>query len=204
MPETTVPTVFDITSQQVAGTYAKAFVDAATTAHKIDAQVAELNSMLDDVLAQNPEFETLLGSSFVKHEEKIEILDRVFGGQASPEMLAFLKVTSAHGRLNSLRAIRSKVQDLYNQQQGRIEVTLTTPTRIDDALESEIIDKLRSMLGAEPKLKVVTDESLLGGLIVRVGDTVYDGSLKTRLSQLRTQMVSSTVQQIETSRQRFM
>jgi F-type H+-transporting ATPase subunit delta len=196
-------TVLDIDAQKVAGVYAQAFVGAAQAAGKVDALVAELESLVANVLDANPQFESLLGSALIKHEEKVGILDRVLGAQASPELLNFLKVCAAHERLDALRAIQVKVRDLYNVLQGRVDVLLTTPIDLDEEVKAAIVAKLHSMLGAEPQLTLATDASLLGGVVVRVADTVYDGSVATRLSRLRTQMIDRTVEQIETNRERF-
>jgi len=196
--------VLDITAQQVAAVYAKAFLGAAESAGNVDSLVEELDSLVDDVLAKFPEFEKLLASQFVSHEERCALLDRVLGGRAQETMLAFLKVLSAHDRLNLLRAIRKAVRNQYNEMRGRREVLVTTAVELDDQLRSELEAQLRRMLKLEPHLTIATDPSLLGGAIVRVGDTVYDGSVATRLRQLRTQAIDRTVEQIETSRERFL
>lgn len=192
--------VFDIGAQQVAGVYARAFLDAAEGKGNTAAMVAELDSLVTDVLDAYPNLERVLASPFIAHEEKVGILERTLGNQASPDLLVFLKVLSKHGRLDCLRAIRRAVESQYNKMQGRVEVTLRTAGPVDDALRGEIIEKLRAILSAEPVMRVVTDASLLGGVVVRVGDTVFDGSLSTRLSRMRSQMIEQVVHKIETDR----
>ena len=196
--------VFDIDTQQVAKVYAKALIGAAEGAGKTDALVAELDSLVSDVLNKNPELERILSSNFIAHEEKVGILDRVFGKQASPMLLDFLKVLSNHGRLDSLRAVKAEVQHLHQALRGQVEVSVQSATALDQAATESLTDSLRKLLGKEPKLKMSTDPKLLGGLVVRVGDTVYDGSVATQLSQLRTRLIDRTVEEIETRRERFL
>lgn len=191
----------DVERQQIAAVYAKAFFGAAEEAGKTDALAAEFDSLFDEVLDRYPEFERLLGSPFISHEEKEGILDRTLGAQASADLLTFLKVLSMHGRLDCLRAIRPALGKLYRQSRGRVDVTLTTPGAVDAGLLGEIRGTLRKMLGAEPELAVVVDPALLGGAVVRVGDTVYDGSVASRLQRMRTQMIARTVEQIESLRE---
>lgn len=204
MSENAQKVVFDIDTQQVAKVYAKAFVGAAETAGKTDSAVTELSSLISDVLDKNSELERILASSFISQEEKAGILDRVFGKQASPMLLAFLKVLSNHGRLNCLRAVRVEVERLYQALRGQVEVTVQSATPLDAAMSKGLVESLRKLLGKEPKLKMLTDPKLLGGLVVRVGDTVYDGSVATQLSHLRTRLIDRTVEEIETRRERFL
>jgi len=204
MSENAQKVVFDIDTQQVAKVYAKAFVGAAETAGKTDIAVTELSSLISDVLDKNSELERILASSFISQEEKAGILDRVFGKQASPMLLAFLKVLSNHGRLNCLRAVRVEVERLYQALRGQVEVTVQSATPLDAAMSKGLVESLRKLLGKEPKLKMLTDPKLLGGLVVRVGDTVYDGSVATQLSHLRTRLIDRTVEEIETRRERFL
>ena len=204
MSENAQQVVFDIDTQQVAKVYAKALIGAAEGAGHTDALVAELGSLISDVLDKNPELERILASNFIAHEEKVGILDRVFGKQASPMLLAFLKVLSNHGRLDCLRAVKAEVQKLHEALRGQVEVTVHSATALDQAATKNLADSLRKLLGKEPKLKMSTDPKLLGGLVVRVGDTVYDGSVATQLSQLRTRLIDRTVEEIETRRERFL
>ena len=195
---------FDIHTQQVAKVYAKAFIGAAQSSGQLTEVVSELDSLMDDVLLANPEFAKILGSNFISHEDKTGILDRVLGSQASKTMLAFLKVLSAHGRLGALSAVRQEVRRLYQVLQGEVEVLVQAAFPLDQTLSQSISDSLRKILGKEPKLKIETNPKLLGGLVVRVGDTVYDGSVANQLSQLKTRLIDRTVEEIETRRDRFL
>jgi F-type H+-transporting ATPase subunit delta len=191
----------DFGAQKVAAVYAKAFLGAAESAGKTDALVAELDALVRDVLEKYPDFQRVLASELISAEEKERILDRVLANRVSSDLLVFLKVVARHGRLDCLRPIRDQVLHMQNQMRGRLEVSVRTPRPLDEAMKAELSTTIRRMFQAEAVLTAVTDPSLLGGLVLRVGDTVYDGSVATRLAQLRSDMIEKTVQRIETSRE---
>ena len=193
----------NISAQQIARVYAEAFLDAAQSAGKIDVLAEEFDSFITEVLDRHPELERVLGSLLISHEEKTGILDRVLAGQASSELLVFLKVVSQHDRLDCLRSIRHEVHMLYNQRQGKVDVSVRTASPLTDETQQVIVDRLSKMLGSEPILEAITDPSMLGGVVVRVGDTVLDGSLSTQLRHLRSHIIERNVEQIQSNRDRF-
>ncbi len=192
----------DVGAQQIAKVYAKAFMGAVEASGKTDEAIAELDSLISDVLDGFPGLAQLF-SSDLSAEEKSAMIDRVLGSQASPLMLNFLKVLSNHGRLDVLKPIQRAVHQLYDQMRNRFRVRVTTALPLDDAHRAQIAEQLRVMLGGEPMLDVNTDADLLGGLVLRVGDTVYDGSVATRLQQVRQQMINRSVHEIQSRRDRF-
>ncbi len=199
MPENSA----DIGKQQIAAVYAKALLGAAENAHTTDAVVEELDSLVDDVLARFPHFEIVIGSSRISQDEKTQLIDRVLGGRASENLLVFLKVLNQHERLDCLRQIRGEVRRQFNELRNRVEVEVTTAHGLPDDLRQQIIDKLRERLGCEVDLTAKVEESLIGGLVVRVGDTVVDGSVRNKLAQMRGQAVQRVVEQIHEQGARF-
>jgi len=193
----------DIGIQHIADVYAEAFLGATEKAGRTKAVLEELDSMVRDVLDLHPDLEAVLSSGLVSHEEKVGILDRVFGGRASALLLSFLKVLSRHGRLDCLRAVHRQVHQQYNELRGRVPVRLATATPISDQLAGRIVDRLRAILEAEPILQRQTDRGLIGGLVVRVGDTVYDGSVANQLQQMRQQIIDRSAHEIQSRRNRF-
>lgn len=194
----------DSATEQIASVYANAFLGAAEASGKTGVLVSELQSLVSDVMDRYPEFERLLASAIIRHDEKLDIVQRVFGGRASRDLVAFLKVVAAHGRLEYLRAILRMVVLRYHQLQGIVDVTVEAARPLSDAARGQIEAHLRRILGAEPQLSVATRPELIGGMVITIGDTVLDGSVATQLQQLRSQIVQKCVEQIETNRQRFL
>lgn len=194
---------FDPGQQQIGAVYAQALLGAAESAGTTDAVLEELDSFVSEVLDRYPDFEAVLSSRMVSHEDKVAILDRTVKPQASELFLNFLKVLSERGRLNALRPIRRAARELHDQMRGRVRVNVSTATELGDEAASKIAEKLRGLLGQEPTLQRRTDPNLIGGVVLRIGDTLYDGSIAARLEQLRQQMIQRSVHEIQMGRDRF-
>ena len=193
----------DVTVEHMGAVYAEAFLRAAAGAGQTESLLAELDSLLTDVLDPFPEFERLLASAMISPEETAQILDRTLGAQASPLVLDFLKVVGRHGRLDCLRAIRDQAHELYDQMRGRVRVRVSTAAPLSADLAARVADNLRPLLGGEPILEQVVDPDLIGGLVVRVGDTVYDGSIARQLENMRQRINQRTAHEIQARRDRF-
>ena len=193
----------DVGIEQIADVYAQAFLGAAEAAGQTESLVEELDSLAADVLEPFPAFAAVLASAQVSHEEKVGILDRVLGGQASPLLLNFLKVLSRHGRLDSLAAIGRHVRQHYERMRGRVHVRLATAQPISDDLAQRIAERLRSIIHGEPVLERMVDPNLIAGAVMRVGDTIYDASIATQLENVREQMIDRSVHEIQSRRDRF-
>ncbi|MBN2475773.1 MAG: ATP synthase F1 subunit delta [Pirellulales bacterium] len=193
----------DVGVEHVANVYAKALLGAAENAGFTQTVLDEFQSLVADVLDRSPKLEAVLASGLVSLDDKTGILDRMFQGRASPTFVHFLKVVARHGRLDCLRVIHRRFELLYDEMRGRIQVRVATAAPVGDALGTRIADALRVALGAEPVVEQVVDSGLIGGALVRVGDTVYDGSVANQLKNIRQQMIDRSVHEIQSRRDRF-
>ncbi len=193
----------DVGKQHVAAVYAEALLKASEQAGQTDAILAEFDAFLGEVLNVFPDFESILSSRLVMHEEKEGLLDRAMGSQASPMFLSFLKVLSRHQRLDLVRAVRRQAHERLNKIRGRVPVQLATATPIDGAFAERIARSLAPLVGGLPELERVVDARLIGGIVVRVGDKVYDASIANQLHKLRQQMMERSAHEIQSRRDRF-
>ena len=83
----------------------------------------------------------------------------------------------------------------------RVEISTAAP--LQDGLLARLTNELRGMLAAEPEVHHTVNSELIGGLVVRIGDTVYDGSVLTHLNRLREQIIDRSVHEIQSRRDRF-
>ena len=196
-------TVMDVTAERIARVYATALVEVASKSTDSAALVEEFGSLVTDVLNQFPRFEQTLRSELVSHEEKEQLLDRLFRTRASAPVLNFMKVLSKHGRLDLLRPIARLLHKLHSERSGRKEVEVRVAMPLDDGLRFAIQDRVRQAIGAEPVLDIVVDPSLIAGMVIRVDDRVYDSSIHTQLEHARRQMIEHVVEKLETEPQRF-
>jgi F-type H+-transporting ATPase subunit delta len=165
--------------------------------------VETLGSLLDDVLKEFPEFAEVLGSPLISYEEKCNILDRAFGSRVPPMVLGFLKMLSRQGRLSSVAAVRRAAEALLDATQGRVRIELTTSIPLDDASFSRVAQRLSTRLGARTVISRRVDPEIIGGAVIRVGDTVYDYSVAAQLELIRKRVISRNVHEIQSGRNRF-
>jgi F-type H+-transporting ATPase subunit delta len=192
-----------VRAQQIAGIYAKAFLGAAVRAGQLEERVTELEYFIRDVLNELPQFNALLCTSLVKHEQRIGILDRALGGRVSAPFLDFLKVLSKHDRLGVLREIGYEARSQCDVLLGRVPVRVSTATPLSAADAEKLVPALRALLKGEPDVELAVDPALIGGLVLRIGDTVYDGSVARQLAQVRKQMINRSVHEIQSRRDSF-
>ncbi len=176
------------TIDAVARVYAQSLLELAEAAggeEKIAETGEQLQALLEIVRAE-PAFAEFLRSPIVKRSSRSESLKRVLDGQVSDLLLRFILVLNDKGRLGRLSDIAAAFDEMLNERFGRIEVDVfTVEGRLDDAQMSLLADKVRSRLGKEPVFHQYSDPSLLGGLVLRVGDQLIDGSVRGRLRGLR-------------------
>jgi F-type H+-transporting ATPase subunit delta len=196
-------TVLDVTEEQVARIYAKAFFEVAAKSSNTAELVDEVVSIASEVLEQVPRLEEMFRSALVSHEEKEQFIDRVFGKRASVQVVNFLKVVSRHGRLELLRPIARLLRKLHAERSGLTEVEVRVATDLSDTVRQEIQQRLQRALGTQPVLNVAIDPALIAGIWVRVGDRVFDGSIRTQLEHARRHMIDRATEKIETAPERF-
>jgi F-type H+-transporting ATPase subunit delta len=203
MADASKSTTIDPRRQQIGAVYAKALLGAAEKAGQTDAVAEELQSLVTDVLDKLPQLQAALASPRIGHEEKVTLIDRAFAGRMSDVLLNFLKVLSRHGRLDCLGAIAEAAQKQLNELKGRVEVWVTTAAPLSNPLREQIVTRLSALLGQEVVLKTKLDPEMLGGLVVRIGDTVFDGSVSARLVQMRQAAVEKTAARFRQSLEKF-
>ena len=131
------------------------------------------------------------------------MLDRILGSQVSAKTLNLLKVMARHKRLDLIRDVAKASRKMWQQRSGRIPVELETANELDATLEKEILTAFGGVLGADPIVTQRINPDLIAGFVIRVGDRVYDGSVRTRLEKMRHAMLERAVDAIQKTPERF-
>lgn len=192
-----------VQSNPVAVTYAKAFLGAAQGRGDVSSSLEELGSLVNDVLEKIPGLEAVLGSKLIPPAEKEGLLERTLGKQASANLMVFLKVLVRHDRLDLVRSIYQTAVLLNYDNEGRTQIEVTTATAAADDLRNKLVSRFKDLLGKEPVVDWKVDPKVIGGLVLKVKDTVFDGSVATRLTALRGEMINRSVHEIQHRRDRF-
>jgi F-type H+-transporting ATPase subunit delta len=194
-------TVLDVGSQRIARVYAEALLNAAEQRGQAEAVVEELDSLLRDLFPSDPRFETFLSSAAIGRKTKKEVLLKVLGGKASDLFLNFLLVLNDHERLGLLRGIRGAARDLLDQRARRVRVQVESAAPLAGDQRERLTQEQTFQM--EPVLEAKVDPELLGGVVVRVGDWLYDASVRTRLETIRKQLIERSSHEIQSGRDRF-
>jgi F-type H+-transporting ATPase subunit delta len=194
---------FDAGKQHLGLVYAKALLGAAEGAGQAEGVLEELESLQNDVLKSLPALRLTLTSPRVSAEEKVALLDKAFRGKMSAILLNFLKVTAQHGRLDCLTDIVKSYRQLVSESQGKVEITVRAAYPLSNPLRERIAGRLGEVLKKRVTLNVEVDPELLGGLVVRIGDTLYDGSVASQLQKMKSVALEETTKAIRDSLTRF-
>jgi F-type H+-transporting ATPase subunit delta len=182
-------TVLDSGLRRVALVYAEALLDGAGERNQTSEVLEEFASLFEDVFRADPQFEEFLASGAISRKPKAEVIHHVFDGKATETFRNFLLVLNDHQRLELLRGIYQAVKELYDERSGRLRVLVTSAVPLPDDQRERLQQELREKYHKEPVLATQVDPELLGGIVVRVGDFLYDASVRTRLENIRKQLI---------------
>jgi F-type H+-transporting ATPase subunit delta len=188
----------DIAADSLAKIYAQAIVEAAEAAGCRGEVLAELGMLARDVLPQVPEAAAVFSSPKIAIEEKDRIIDRLAGGRLRPTTTNALHVLAHHGRLGMLAAVVRAAERLADDRDGRKQATFTTALPLDAAEQKRIVVETEKALAARLVPTFVVDPAIIGGLVVRVDDTIYDQSVATGLSRLGGRLQQRNIHAIQT------
>jgi len=183
-------TVFDDATRHVARIYAEALLGAADKRQQTQEVLEQLEELVRQVLARDSAFALFLASAVIGREHKREALHRAFEGKVNDVLYHFLLVLNDHDRLDIIREVAVLMRDIYERRAGRMHVEVKSAIALDDEQRERLRRELHDKFHREPILSVRVDPELLGGLVVKVDDWVYDGSVRARLERIRNQLVN--------------
>jgi F-type H+-transporting ATPase subunit delta len=182
-----------VKSTTVARNYAEALILAAEPSGGAQA-IERFGELLDAVagaVRADERIAVALESPRVAKATKADFLSRALSGAAPPEFVRFLQAVVRRGRQGLLEEMSTEYQTLVDLKLNRVHAGVTVAKPMDEKLQQEIIARLQSALGKEVRAHFRTDETILGGVVVRVGDRVFDGSVRRRLTELRRQLLAA-------------
>src|SRR4051794_11458299 len=172
----------------IARNYAETLLELARRAGDLQAW----GQAVDDVAGAMQNDRTLrlfLESPRVSAAEKNRIIGRAFEGQLPRVFVRFLQALVSHRRQMLLPEIAREFHDLVDQVEGRLHANVTVASEPEDAVRKTISTQLSRAYGKDVIPHFTVNPAILGGLVVRVGDTVLDGSVRRRLATLRSRML---------------
>jgi F-type H+-transporting ATPase subunit delta len=187
----------------VARVYAEAAWNLASQEGKSLEFLEEFQQFLTEVLGTDSTIEKFLASATISQSDRQRVLDQAFRGQVSDLLYHFLSTLNRHHRLELIRAIGVALQELADRDRNMVATEVRSAVPLNDAQKAEIENLVRARFQVEPRLHLSVDKTLLGGLWIRVGDTVLDRTLKTNLRKLRDVIQARNSHEIQSGRSYF-
>ena len=171
------------------GTYARALLEIAQAKGEGDAfadQLAEFANALEG----DRQLRVFFESPKIAPSDKKSVLEKSLGSQLAPEVFNLLRLLIDKGRQDLFIEIADTFEELLDEARGRHHVEIISSQPLSEGAKNNLVALLQSRLGGEIIPEESTDPEMLGGMVVRIGDTVVDGSLRTKLKHVREAMAA--------------
>ncbi|MCA1591064.1 MAG: ATP synthase F1 subunit delta [Acidobacteria bacterium] len=174
--------------QTIARRYAVALADVVT-AQGIALEVKEELSVWEEMMRTNPELLEVFRNPTVPYEQKQRLVNTLIERTGvRPVTANFLQVLLQNHRLADLSEINKSYAQELDRRSGVVTAHVTTARTVPDQSQEALRAKLGELTGSSVRLQFAVDDDLIGGIVTRIGSTVYDGSVRTQLQQFRQRM----------------
>jgi F-type H+-transporting ATPase subunit delta len=170
--------------------YANAMADIALAQGAAEPAAKQLHDF-GTAYAQSAELRTFLASPAVSIKAKHAVLEKIVARLGASKIIRnFLFVLTDHRRTQLIPEVIAAFHEVIRQRQGIAEAIVSSAIELSAAQKKEIAATLARLTGKKIEAKYTLDPALLGGAVVRIGDTIYDGSLRSRLNEMRARLAA--------------
>jgi F-type H+-transporting ATPase subunit delta len=175
--------------EEIARVYAEALFEVAKEKGKLDV-IREQLGQVADALESDRELAVFFFSPYFSSAEKRDGIDRAIAG-AEPELTNFLELLVEKHRMPVIFRIRRRFDELWAEENKRLEVTLTSAVELDPEVVERVGAEIERQTDRTVELHSRVDENVLGGLVLQVGNMVLDASIRNRLEKLRKEVAQA-------------
>jgi ATP synthase F1 delta subunit len=175
--------------EEIAEVYARSVFEVAQEQDKLDT-VREQLGQFTDALNANRDLQIFLFSPYFSTDEKKAGLDRAVSG-ADPVFENFLQALLERHRMPAIFRIRARFEEMWEEENRLLPVEVTSAIELDEETVRSIGDRIGEQTGRTVELSSKVDPDIIGGIVLRVGNSVLDASIRTRLNQLRKQVAQA-------------
>lgn len=177
-----------MSSQTAARRYSQALADVVIPQGEERAVQSELRTW-EAMMADNAGLQEAFGNPTVAYDQKRKVLETLIARtKVLPTTANFLRVLLRNQRLAELGEVNAKLAEVLDERTGIISAQVVSARPVSDAIRTSLEQKLTQLTGKKAHLTFETDESLLGGIVTRIGSTIYDGSVRNQLNRLREEL----------------
>lgn len=170
--------------------YAEAFFSLAQEKGQLE-EAADEAVQIGQLIEGSPELAGVVSSKVIRPVAKAAFIEKVFSGKVSDTTYKFLQVVNRKDRLSELPTILVAFQELLDQAAGKQAVSITVAQELSGDALGAVREQLASALSKDVSVEQSVDASLIGGVVVKIGDRLIDGSVSTRLKTLKTKLVAA-------------
>jgi F-type H+-transporting ATPase subunit delta len=175
--------------EEIAEVYSRALFDVAMEKDALDAIHDQLGQFADE-LDENRDLQVFFFSPYFSSQEKKDGIRKAISG-ADDNFVRFLELLAERHRMPAIFRIRRDFDELYAEERKLLPVTITSAIELDKDLVKDIRKKIEEQTDRKVDLTTKVDPNVLGGLVLRVGNLVMDGSIRARLERLRKQVAKA-------------
>ena len=177
--------------ETVARRYATALADIVIKTNETNFVQTELKTW-EDMIGANSDLQTAFGNPVISYVNKEKVLENLIDKTQPTKTTAnFLRILLRNNRLTEIGEINEKFSSVLEERSGAVSAQITSARVLSEAEKAEMQMNLSKLTGKTVSPNFEIDETLIGGVVTRIGSTVYDGSVKTQLEELKHQMIGS-------------
>jgi len=176
----------------IAKRYATAFADVAIVRENVAAARAQFESFAD-AYAESADLRRFLSSPAIDRESKQAVLEKIAARLGLSETVRnFIYVLVDHRRTEILEDIRQAIEAELNEREGIVEAQVTSARELSAAEKQQLVGAIEELTQRRVEAKFGSDAALVGGAVVQIGSTIYDGSVREQLERLRSALASES------------
>jgi F-type H+-transporting ATPase subunit delta len=170
--------------QTVARRYASALADVVVE-KKEEREVQQEVDQWASMIEENPGLKEVFANPTIAYDEKRKVLEELISRtRVRPTTASFLRVLLRNQRLSQLRDVAQRFAHVLDERGGLVSASVTTAKPIPEDLKNQVRETLMAATGRSVRVTFDTDETIIGGLVARIGSTIFDGSVHNRLERL--------------------
>lgn len=179
-----------MSNETIARRYSVALADVVLKSGQTETVKNEISS-LGELFGKNAELQTVFSNPAITHANKEKVLEGLLTKiKPSSTTANFLKVLLQNGRLTDLTAINDRFAAVLDERSGIVAAEITSARELPSSEKAEFEKSLAALTGKTVNVNYAVDPNIIGGVVTRIGSTVYDGSVKTKLENLKEQLVN--------------
>lgn len=177
-------------TDSVSRVYAQALLELGQAKGQTDALAEEAGELLG-LLGREPDLDRLLSSRALNSSQRSGVIERLFKGKTSDVLYRFIQVVNRKDRLGSLAGILATYRGLVSQARGELDVDVYVAEALSDDASRDVAESIGRAMDKRVHLRQHVDPELIGGLKVRIGDRLIDGSVATQLRIMKRRLIDA-------------